>query len=246
MPLRLPSDEDLLASKRRAARAARAEEKRLESRRRMVRVGLVGGFAAVLLVALFVDMRHLTTRMDRFGRTGKEARRGDAADIAAGIDGGDARYADPSGLFSLVPPRGWVRVKKPVRGMFNAYFRGPYGMDLGIQAVENRGATFDSLVSRLKLVERNLAADTHMEIAYVGPHRAVRRTAQLFKNKVLTLDFLTGDLAHHIQFAAPPELFDEYEPVILRLLETYEPGTLLPPAPAPAPEEPPTPSPLDT
>lgn len=233
MPLRLPSDEDLLASKRRAARAARAEEKRLESRRRLVRIGLIGGFAAILLIALFVDMRHLTARMDRFGRTGKESRRGDAADIAAGIAAADPRYADPSGLFSLVPPRGWVRVKKPVRGMFNAYFRGPYGMDLGIQAVENRGATFDSLVSRLKLVERNLSADTHMEIAYVGPHRAVRRTAQLFKNKILTLDFLTGDIAHHIQFAAPPELFDEYEPVILRLLETYEPGTLLPPAAAP-------------
>jgi hypothetical protein len=233
MPLRLPSDADLQAARARAARTARDAEKRLAARRRLVRVWLIGGFAAILLIALFVDMRHLTARMDRFGRTGKESRLGDAADILAGIAGADPRYADPSGLFSLVPPRGWVRVKKPVRGMFNAYFRGPYGMDLGIQAVENRGATFDSLVSRLKLVERNLAADTHMEIAYVGPHRAVRRTAQLFKNKILTLDFLTGDIAHHIQFAAPPELFDEYEPVILRLLETYEPGTLLPPAAAP-------------
>ena len=241
MPLHLPSDDELRASRQRAARTARAEEKRLAARRRLVRVGLVGGFAAILLVALFADMHRLTSRMDRFSKTGRESRRGDAACIAAGIDAQDARYADPSGLFSLVPPRGWVRVKKPVRGMFNAYFRGPYGMDLGIQAVENRGATFDSLVSRLKLVERNLAADTHMEIAYVGPHRAVRRTAQLFKNKVLTLDFLTGDLAHHIQFAAPPELFDEYEPVILRLLETYEPGTLLPPAAAPAPEPDPAP-----
>ena len=236
MPLRLPSDEDLLASKHRAARAARAEEKRLAARRRLVRVGLLGGFAAILLVALFVDMHRLTSRMDHFSKTGRESRRGDAACIAAGLDAPDSRYADPSGLFSLVPPRGWVRVKKPVRNMFNAYFRGPYGMDLGIQAVENRGATFDGLVSRLKQVERNLAADTHMEIAYVGPHRAIRRTTQLFKSKVLYLDFLTGDIAHHVQFAAPTELFDEYEPVILRLMETYEPGTLLPPATAPETE----------
>ena len=241
MPLRLPSDADLQAARARAARSARDAEKRLAARRRLVRVWLVGVFAAVLLVALFADMHRLTSRMDRFSRTGKESRRGDTADILAGIDAPDARYADPSGLFSLVPPRGWVRVKKPVRGMFNAYFRGPYGMDLGIQAVENRGATFDGLVSRLKQVERNLAADTHMEIAYVGPHRAIRRTTQLFKSKVLYLDFLTGDIAHHVQFAAPTELFDDYEPVILRLMETYEPGTLLPPATAPAPEPDPAP-----
>jgi hypothetical protein len=234
--LRLPSEEELAAANRRAARAARAEEKRMDARRRLVRVGLIGGFAAVLLVALFVDMRHLNSRMERFGKTGKEARQGDSAEIIAGVEAGDARYKDPDGLFSLVPPRHWVRVAKPVKGMFNAYFRGPYGMDLGIQAVENRGATFESLVARLKQVERSLSADTHMEFAYVGPHRAIRRTAQLFKNKVLMLDFVTGDLAHHIQFAAPPELFDEYEPAILRLMETYEPGTLLPPAAAPAPE----------
>ena len=240
MPLRLPSDEELLASKHRAARAARTEEKRFAARRRLVRVGLVGGFATILLVALFVDMHHLTSRMDRFSKTGRESRRGDTACIAAGLDAPDARYSDPSGLFSLVPPRGWVRVKKPVRGMFNAYFRGPYGMDMGIQAVENRGATFDSLVARLREIERNLAADTHMEIAFVGPHRAIRRTTPLFRTKVLYLDFVTGDIAHHIQFEAPPELFDEYEPVILRLMETYEPGTLLPPAAAPAPEEPTT------
>ena len=230
MPLHLPSDEDLRISRQRAARTARAAEKRMAASRRFVRVGLIGGLAAVLLVALFVDMRRMTSRFDRFSRTGRESRRGDATDILAGIAAPDPRCTDPSGLFSFVPPRGWSRVAKPVEGLFNVYYRGPYGMDLGIQAVETRGATFDSLVSRLREIERNLAADTHMEIAYVGPYRAVRRTTQLFRNKVLYLDFLTGDIAHHIQFEAPPALFDEYEPVILRLLETYEPGTLLSPA----------------
>jgi hypothetical protein len=61
----------------------------------------------------------------------------------------------------------------------------------------------------------------------VGPHRAVKRTVQLFRSKLLLLDFLTGDLAHHVQFSTPPELFDEYEPVFLRLMQTYEPGRIL-------------------
>ena len=38
----------------------------------------------------------------------------------------------------------------------------------------------------------------------------------------------TGDLAHHVQFSVPPRLYDEYEPAFLRLMQTYEPGRLLP------------------
>ena len=48
---------------------------------------------------------------------------------------------------------------------------------------------------------------------------------------MLLLDFVTGDLAHHVQFSVPPELYDEYEPVFLRLMQTYEPGRILPPRP---------------
>ncbi len=40
-------------------------------------------------------------------------------------------------------------------------------------------------------------ATTHMDYAYIGPYRAVKRSVQLFKTRVLLLDFVTGDLAHH-------------------------------------------------
>ena len=106
-------------------------------------------------------------------------------------------------------------------------------MDMAIQAVATN-QTFDQLVAKLRQVERNLAADTHMGFAYVGPHRAVKRSAQLFRNRVLLLDFLTGDLAHHVQFSMPPALYDEYEPVFLRLMQTYEPGRILPVSETPA------------
>ena len=41
---------------------------------------------------------------------------------------------------------------------------------------------------------------------------------------------------HHVQFSTPPQLYDEYEPVFLRLMQTYAPGRVLeapPPGPAP-------------
>ena len=227
----LPSEEFLKAAAARARIRDRAEQARQEHRKNRFR-WVVWGLALVLLAALASDMRNISRRLGHFQRTGTLARKGDAADLAAGLGG--PRYADPSGLFSLVPPRNWMQVKKPVNGFFNVVFQGPYGMDMGIQVAATNGLTFDKLVDVLRQVERSLAADTHMDYAYVGPHRAVKRSVQLYKNKLLLLDFVTGDLEHHVQFSVPTALYDEYEPVFLRLMQTYEPGQLLPAPASPA------------
>ena len=220
-----PTDEFMKAAAARARLREKAEQRRQESFRARIRWA-IWIFSALLLVALLSDMRNISRRLTDFQRTGKLSRKGDAADIAGGLDG--ARYADPSGLFSLVPPRNWIRVAEPVNSFFNVVFQGPYGMDMCIQVVATNGLTFDKLVDNLRRVERGLAADTQMDFAYVGPTRAVKRSAQLFKTKLLMMDFVTGDLAHHVQFSVPPELYDEYEPVFLRLMQTYEPGCILP------------------
>ncbi|NCA82492.1 MAG: hypothetical protein EOM72_07055 [Opitutae bacterium] len=231
MALHSPSDEFMQASAARVRLREKAEQRRLETRRNRFR-WILYVFALLLLAALVADLRGISRRLGEFQRAGPAARKGDAADIAGGLGG--ARYVDPSGRFSVVPPRHWVRVAKPVHSFFNVVFQGPYGMDMSIQAVATNGVTFDKLVENLRRVERGLAADTHMDFAYVGPHRAVKRSAQLFKTKLLMLDFVTGDLAHHVQFSVPPALYDEYEPVFLRLMQTYEPGRLLPAPDAPA------------
>ena len=227
---RSPSDESIQASVARARLREKDEQRRQDIRKNRFR-WLIWGLAILLLVALIADLRHISRRLGVFQHTGKEARQGDAADIAGGLGG--TRYVDPGGLFSLVPPRHWVRDAKSSGRFFNAVFQGPYGMDMSIQVVVTNGLTFDKLVDNLRRVERNLAADTHMDFAYVGPYRAIKRSAQLFKTKLLMLDFVTGDLAHHVQFSVPPALYDEYEPVFLRLMQTYEPGRILPPREAP-------------
>jgi len=213
------------AAEARARQRERAESVRQETRRTRFR-WMIWGFALILLIALIVDLRHISTRLHTFQRTGKVARPGDAADIAGGLDG--ARYTDPSGLFSLVPPRHWVRLKQPPNSFFNAVFRGPYGMDMSIQVVVTNGLTFEGLIDRLRRVERAMSATTHMDFAYVGPNRAVKRSVQLYQSHLLILDFVAGDLAHHIQFSVPTALYDEYEPVFLRLMQTYRSGHILP------------------
>lgn len=188
-------------------------------------VWLIG--AAIALIALFVDMKTVTKRMQQKKQVAPARRKGDATDILAGLNNGP-RYEDPSGLFSFIPPQHWVPFV-PEGKFYNVGFRGPHQMDMQIHAVVTNGATFDGLVAALRKIERNLAADTHMDITYIGPHRAVKRSVQLFKSRVLLLDFLTGDIAHHIQFSTPPRLYEQYEPIFLRVMESYTPGRILPP-----------------
>ena len=227
----LPSGDDMAAFAARRQRREQEEKARRSTVQNRFRVILLV-FAALLLVALVADLRHVSRRIGARVRGQDVPRQGDAADIAAGLDG--PRYVDPAGLFSFVPPRNWVKAANPADGFYNAVFQGPYGMSLSIQVVATPGETFVDLIEKLRKIERNLSADTHMDFAYVGPHRAVKRSVQLFKTKLLMLDFVTGDLAHHVQFSVPPELYDEYEPVFLRLMQTYEPGQLLPAPASPA------------
>ncbi len=192
-------------------------------------------FAVAALVALVMDARKMSHRLQTRTANRPVARKGEVADIEAGLH--DARHVDPAGLFSFVPPRHWVKVQQPPGSFFNVVYQGPHGMDMSILVSVTNGMTFNALVDSLRQRERALSAETHLDFAYVGPQRVVKRTVQLFRSKLLLLDFLTGDLAHHVQFSTPPELFDEYEPVFLRLMQTYEPGNILPafnpPPPAP-------------
>ena len=227
----LPSGDDMAAFAARRQRREQEEKARRSTVQNRFRVVLLV-LAALLLAALVADLRHVSQGIGARVR-GKDAPRpGDAADLAAGMDG--PRYVDSGGLFSFVPPRNWVKVANPADGFYNAVFQGPYGMDLSIQVVATPGETFADLIEKLRKIERNLSADTHLDFAYVGPHRAAKRSVQLFRNRVLLLDFLTGDLSHHVQFSAPPELYDQYEPLILRLMQTYEPGRILPVSEPPA------------
>lgn len=224
-------DLDALAA-RRARRRLDDKSRRARQLSRLRLVFLV--FAGLALAALLVDLRGFSRRAAARAPAAHAPRPGNAADVLAGLD--DPRYEDPRGYFSFVPPRGWIRPAQPPAGFYDVVFQGPYDMDLAIQVVATN-QTFEQLVDKLRLVERRLSADTHMDFAYVGPYRAVKRSARLFRSRVLLLDFLTGDLAHHVQFSTPPELYDEFEPVFLRLMQTYRPGRIL--AAPTAPEVPP-------
>lgn len=225
MALRLPDRHTLetaAASLRLRERQRKQQQEKAKSRWRWLWLCL----AAVAVAGLMMDLRDFSQRMADRRRQGLPPRRGDAADILRGLD--DPRYQDPSGWFSVVPPRHWVKVDKPVKDFYNVVFQGPYGMDMAIRVTVTNNASLEKLAQELRRIERRLSADTHMDITYIGPYQAIKRSPQLFRHRILILDFLTGDLAHHVQFSIPPELYEEYEPVFLKLMQTYQPGQILP------------------
>ena len=224
-----------------AARAAFARQRRrdeIEKRARDRRRSFfrIGGlvFAVLCLIALAADLRRVSSDAaagdaslwNRFRRASGIRTRGLAPEIAANF-GKAPRYTSPDGHFSVEPPYGWRPRAKAGLGIFDAAFDGPLGMDFCIQTTYSPGATEGRLWRRLQRIEREMQANSRMAFSYIGPRRVILREARLYRNKVLFIDFVTGDLMHHIQFAAPPEVFDEYKPLFLEVMESYEPGSVL-------------------
>lgn len=233
---RAPSKEALKAAARNARRRREFEETAAERRKALFRwAGLV--FAAVVVVAMIADARRLSaaaaggggndsvfSRMRAAAGLGKV--RGEAEEIAAGL-GKVPRWEDPQGRFSLEPPAGWTLRKGADVKLFHAVFAGPHETSLAIQAAPVPGETEATLWKKVLRVEREMQAQTGMRFEYVGPRRVIVREAQLYRNKFLFVDFAEGGYSHHIQFAAPPALYETYKPLILKVLESYRSGSIL-------------------
>ena len=210
-----------------ALRRKRVEE-RLAARNRAILRYILLGLATLGLIALLADCQGIASRLRAAQAPGGVHTPGDAASIRASLATAP-RYTDPKGRFSVAVPPHWRRLRPDPESIFDASFRGPYGLEMNIQCVVTNGLTFDKLVGRLRALERSMSADSHIAVLRLNDWKVAKRTLQLYQNKILLLDFVTGDLAHEIQFVIPPVLFDEYEPVFLDLVrDTYRPGQIIP------------------
>ena len=136
--------------------------------------------------------------------------------------------ASKGGLFSIGVPPHWRKLRPDPESIFQVCFRGPYDMEMRVQCVVTNGLTFEKLVDRLRRVERAMAANSHIGVTKMNDWRVATRYTQLWQTKTLYLDFVTGDLAHHLQFVVPTALYDEYAPVFMDLVrETYKPGQII-------------------
>jgi hypothetical protein len=231
---RAPSKEALRAAARHA-RIRREIEARETARRKAFFRWFFLVVGALAVVAMIADARRLSEaaagrggnalfdRLRAASGLGKE--RGGPEEIAAGF-GKVARWQDPEGRFSLEPPAGWKARDMRNTKMFQAAFDGPKDTSLSIQAAPVPGETEATLWKKILRVEREMQAQTGMRFEYVGPRRVIVREAQLYRNKFLFVDFAESGYSHHIQFAAPPAVYETYKPLILKVLESYRSGSL--------------------
>ncbi len=142
--------------------------------------------------------------------------------LRSGLD--SQPYKDPGGRFSIVAPRGW-RVNAPggPRGNYDVIFYGPKGMQLAVQTKLTDGDTISDLRDILEQRQIALGLNMNIEMLRFKGVFALQRTTNLKLHRVYTLDFMYGDIAHHLMFKAPYEQYDRYFGVIREIIDTYEP-----------------------
>jgi hypothetical protein len=176
---------------------------------------------AVALVADLARMRALTAGNAEERRAA--LRKADLQRLILGLAG--ERYVGPAGRFSMIPPDGWTVKEGGEEDPYDVTFTGPFGQTLSVLTADAEGSDMASLERLLLRKEEDLGLRTHIAPLRIGGQTAFRRRTSLMEEIALAVDFIVDGVAHHILFSAPREMFEEYEPVILNLLETYRPGT---------------------
>ncbi len=175
-------------------------------------------FGVMVLAALFADLGGL----QRKAREQRAAAADGLLDIV--LAPGGARYADPGGLFSIVPPSGWKADRSAEARPYSVVLRGPPGVDISIMATRVKYNTLPELMADIRRSEVAAGIGTMPQPFFLHGRPVLKRIATLHHSKVFAVDFVEDHVAHHISCAMPIELFDRYEPVLMEVVGTYRPS----------------------
>lgn len=146
----------------------------------------------------------------------------DLRNLALGMEG--ERFVHPKGYFSIVKPAGWRMSVLPESHPYDVVFLGPAAADISIMVTEVGYDTLPELVKDIEESERSSGIVTQKDPFFFKGMPAVKRVARLRSTSVMALDFVKNGLAHHVMCGIPPEHFEQYETVLMELLNTYEAG----------------------
>jgi hypothetical protein len=182
-----------------------------------LKIGLLA-FGLLVVLAIWIDIRYLPRRENPvFVRLGDELQQ-----ITLGLTG--ARYEDPHGLFSIVPPAGWRVSAGADAQPYDAVFYGPNGADLRIMVKPVKYNSLDALMTDIRKSQKDFGLTPSLDAVYFAGQPAVQRTCRLYYSTSLSVDFVENRIAHHLLLSAPREHFEEYRPVLLEIMNTYRPG----------------------
>jgi hypothetical protein len=134
------------------------------------------------------------------------------------------RYVHPDGRFSIVKPAGWRMKVRPESHPYDVVFYGPNATDISIMATPVKYNTLPELMKDLEQSERESGLAMNKDPFFFKGAPAVKRLARLRTTSVLALDFVRNNVAYHVICGVPPEYFEQYEPVLMDVLNTWEFG----------------------
>ncbi len=132
------------------------------------------------------------------------------------------RFEHPKGLFSIVKPVGWRMKVRPESDPYEVVFFGPNATDISIMVTPVDYDTLPELMKDLERSERESGLVLNKEPFFFKGVPAVKRRARLKTTAVLALDFVRDRTAYHIMCGVPPEYFEQYEPVLVDILNTVQ------------------------
>lgn len=187
------------------------------ARRRLWRTVIAIG--ALFVVLLAVDFARRAAQQMRTARSALP--QDDPLALVMGVQ--DQRYVDPGGRFAITFPRGWIVRTGPGVTEYAAVLRGPRDLEVCVQVNDIAHDRFDLLFREIRKIEEDYGLDMHIttNVPFQG-RMAVERQIRLFEKTVFAIDFLDGHTAHHLQGAAPRDRFAQYEPLLRKIVETYE------------------------
>jgi len=134
------------------------------------------------------------------------------------------RYTDVDHLFSITIPPKWRVQTPPESTPYDVIFVGPNQTDINIIATKVDYNSLPELLEEINRRERDNGIATDKVPFFYKGIPAVKRIVKLRFSTALAIDFVKDHVAHHILFSAPPEYYDQYEPIFMELLNTYKPA----------------------
>jgi len=134
-----------------------------------------------------------------------------------------ARYVDPKGLFSIGCPPGWSRTDRPDCAPYDVIFFSPNRASISIMATRVKYNDLPSLFKDIEKNEAEYGIRTDVETIRFNNMPAIKRTCTLNTVIIFSIDFVDNYVAHHILCRAPKDYYDKYVPVLMELLNTYQP-----------------------
>jgi len=131
-------------------------------------------------------------------------------------------YSDPDGFFTVVPPAGWDMQDYPEDPRGKVAFIGPAGTELRVLAKGLAYSSFEDMLSEIEDIEKRSGTSMDIQVVTFLERPAVKRNFTMGDTKILTMDFMEGNVTHNLWYSAPEAQYERYLTLATTSMNTYE------------------------